>query len=76
MESLQTVRSVSATCTSARERRMATGEDQPQHVVIDHRRRLGGCVRVELELVHERLLLAAEDSLPPDTVDRPVCGRH
>ncbi|MHC2316297.1 hypothetical protein ACVIHC_003343 [Bradyrhizobium diazoefficiens] len=57
-----------------RERGMAAGEDQPQHVVVERRRRLVGRLRVELELMHERLLLAAEHGLPPDAINRLVAA--
>ena len=53
---------------------MAAGEDQPQHVVVEHRglRCFVRAGSVELDLVDELLLLAAKRDLAAHAVDRLV----
>ena len=58
------------------EGRMAAGEDQPQHVVVERGVSLAssrGC-RVEQQLVRQLCLLAAKRDLPADAVDRLVAA--
>src|SRR5262245_6129807 len=52
---------------------MAAGEDQPQHVVVEHGVRfLAWREGVELELMDQLLLLAAKGDIAADAVDRLV----
>jgi hypothetical protein len=55
---------------------MATDEDQPQHVVVDHRRvvRLIAGPRIKLDLVRDSLLPVAKRDLAADAVDRLVAS--
>jgi hypothetical protein len=57
-----------------RKGRMAAGEDQPQHVVIENARirRIVARGRIEFELMRERLLLATERDVAADAIDRLV----
>ena len=52
---------------------MAAGEDQPQHVVVEHASVASpGAECVELELMQQLLLLAAKGDVAADAVDRLV----
>jgi hypothetical protein len=55
---------------------MATGEDQPQHVVIECRGRVGfiSAESIELDLVAQLVLLLAKSDLPAHAVDRLVAS--